>query len=184
MKERILAQSRQEIYRSGFRFTMADLAKQCGLSTKTLYECFSSKEELITELIRLSIDELTQKGRTVLNDPKLDPMAKLHELLVMLPRDYHFFDIKRLHELQRYYPQPWSLLDSFLTTQWDDVAQVLAEAQREGLIEPIDINLFIQLYIGGLYRMMEQVAEKGVNLTLHEALEQMVNLLEFGIRKR
>lgn len=184
MKQRILAEARQEIYKSGFRFTMADMAKRCGLSTKTIYQVYSSKEELILDMVRLAIDELAQSEHSIVSDPKLGTMDKLRALLVLFPRDFQFFDIKRLHELQRYYPNVWSIVDSFLTEQWDGVTQMLAAAQAEGLLEDFNKALFIQLYIGGLYRLMEQSSAGGISITLRQALDEMVDIMLDGIRKR
>ncbi|BCG61555.1 TetR/AcrR family transcriptional regulator [Paenibacillus sp. URB8-2] len=184
MKQRILAEARQEIYKSGFRFTMADMARRCGLSTKTIYECYSSKEDLILDMVQQAIDELTEREQSIVNDPKLGTMDKLRALLVLLPRDFQFFDIKRLHELQRYYTNVWNIMDSFLTEQWDGVTQMLAAAQAEGLLEKFNTALFIQLYIGGLYRLMEQASTGAAQMTLRQALDEMVDIMLNGIRKR
>lgn len=58
LKDRILKVSISEAERKGFRFTMGELVKQLGMSTKTLYGYYPSKEELLNEMISLAIDEL------------------------------------------------------------------------------------------------------------------------------
>lgn len=145
-RHRILAQARQEIFKTGFRFTMADISKQCGISTKT--------------------------------------MDKLRALLVLLPQDFQFFDIKRLYELQRYYIKVWEVLNSCLEHQWDGVAELVTEGQAEGLLEKFNPEIFIHMYVGGLNRLMEQTSANQGGLTLREALNEMVSILLDGIRKR
>ncbi|QWU16082.1 TetR/AcrR family transcriptional regulator [Paenibacillus sophorae] len=184
MKHRMLDLAKQQISKRGFRFTMAEMAKQCGISTKTIYECYASKEELIRELVEQAIDEVKEREQAILNDPKLGTMEKLQDLLVLLPQDFQFFDITRLYELQRYYPEVWNTLNSFMEEQWDGVVQMIGEGQAEGLLEKFNTALFIQMYIGGLHRLMEQASTNPGGLTLREALDELVDILLNGIKRR
>lgn len=179
-----MQQAQQEIFRSGFRFTIADIARQCGVSTKTIYEWYSSKEELIHDMVQQAIDEIKKREQAIIHDQTLNTMDKLRALLVLLPQDFQFFDIKRLFELQRYYPEVWKYLNSFMEEQWDGVKQIVAVAQAEGLLGTFNEELFIQLYIGGLNRLMEQASVNQVGLTLGEALDEMVDIMINGIRLR
>ncbi|MCR8645421.1 TetR/AcrR family transcriptional regulator [Paenibacillus sp. N1-5-1-14] len=184
MRQKIMLHAKQEIFKSGFRFTMADIARQCGVSTKTIYECFSSKEELIRDLVQQAIDEIKEREQIIIHDQTLTTMDKLKALLVLLPQDFQFFDIKRLYELQRYYSEVWEYLNTFMEEQWDGVDQIVAEAQAEGLLGTFNRALFIQLYIGGLNRLMEQASVDQIGLTLREALYEMVEIMINGIKMR
>ncbi|MDT3425393.1 AcrR family transcriptional regulator [Paenibacillus forsythiae] len=184
MKQRILAQAKQQILTRGFRFTMADMAKQCGISTKTIYECYASKEELIRDLVEQAIEEVKEREQAILNDPRLGTMDKLQALLVLLPQDFQFFEFNRLYELQRYYPEVWNSLNAFMEEQWDGVTQMIREGQAEELLGNFNTSLFIQMYIGGLHRLMEQASAHPGRLTLREALDELVDILMNGIRRR
>ncbi|WP_051106834.1 TetR/AcrR family transcriptional regulator [Paenibacillus terrigena] len=179
-----MQQAQQEINKSGFRFTMADMAKQCGISTKTIYQWYPSKEDLIRDMVQHAIDEIKELEQAILKDHTLNRMEKLKALLVMLPRDFQFFDMKRLYELQRFYPEVWEYLNSFMEEQWDGVDQIVAEAQAEGLLGTFNRMLFIQLYLGGLNRLMEQAYVNQIGLTIREALNEMVDMMIDGIRMR
>ncbi|WP_223067531.1 TetR/AcrR family transcriptional regulator [Paenibacillus caui] len=184
MKQKIMLQAQKEIFKTGFRFTMADIARECGISTKTIYEWYASKEELILEMVQQATTEIKEREQSIIRDPKLGTMDKLKALLVLLPEDFHYFDVKRLYELQRYHTKVWSVLNSFIEEQWDGVARIVAEGQAEGLLEKFNTAVFIQMYIGGLHRLMEQAQAKPAGLTLSEALHEMVDILLDGIRKR
>lgn len=184
MKQRIMLQAQQEIFKIGFRFTMADMAKQCGISTKTIYEWYSSKEELIRDMVEQAIEEIKEREQAILKNQTLSTMDKLKALLVLLPQDFQFFDIKRLYELQRYYSEVWETLNSFMEEQWDGVARIIAEGQTEGLLGNFNTTLFVQMYIGGLNRLMEHASGNYAGLTLRDALDEMVDIMLNGIRKR
>ncbi|MET3290806.1 UNVERIFIED_CONTAM: AcrR family transcriptional regulator [Brevibacillus sp. OAP136] len=183
MKERVLAFARQEIHRTGYRFTMNELAKQLGMSTKTIYEWYPSKDALIDDIVQCAIDELKIKEAELAADVTLHPLQKLKKALVLIPQDFQLFDLRRLNELQRYYPEIWKKVDQLITEQWDGVLRIINEGISTGTMRPFHSDLFIELYIGGLYRLMEQSSKGKMNKTLGEALDEMVDILLNGIVK-
>lgn len=183
MRERVLAFTRKEIQRSGFRFTMNGLAKHLGMSTKTLYEWYPSKDTLIQDIVQRAIDELKMREKELAEDVSLNPVQKLKKMLILLPQDFQLFDLRRLHELQRYYPEIWKQVDQFITEQWDGVRRIINEGFSRDMLRPFHTDLFIDLYIGGLYRLLEQSSTGEMKKTLAEALEEMVDILLNGIAK-
>jgi len=181
VKDRVLAAARMEIQKKGFRFTMNDLAKRLGMSTKTIYELYPSKDELLHELLQNSIDELKEKELEILSDRSLDTIEKLKKALVLLPRDFQFFDLQRLDELQKYYPELWIIIDQFITKQWDGILELINEGVSSGKLRSFNTDLFIEVYIGGLYRLLEQSSKKESKMKLIDALEEMTDILLKGI---
>ncbi|UPK43729.1 TetR/AcrR family transcriptional regulator [Paenibacillus pabuli] len=182
VKERILDVARTEVIRSGFRFSMNDLSTQLGMSTKTIYELFSSKEDLLTALLDTSLAEIVEKEQQLLRDPSLSNRSKLRQSLVMLPADLVMFDLRRLSELQRYYPAVWSKLDRFIAGHWDEIRQLIQTGKASGELRAFDTEIFVQVYIGGLYRLMEHSASGSFNGgTLSAALQEMVDMLLEGV---
>ncbi|WP_160327745.1 hypothetical protein [Paenibacillus sp. 32O-W] len=57
----------------------------------------------------------------------------------------------------------------------------MKEGIQEGAIRPFDMDLFIQVYIGGLYRLLDGKDGRRDGLTMEQALVQMVELLLYGI---
>lgn len=184
IKHRIRQHAQAEIFKSGFRFTMADIARGCGVSTKTLYEWYPSKEELIRDLVEQAIQEIKEREKAILADQTLPVMDRLRALLVLLPQDFQYYDRIRLYELNRYYPDVWEALNHFMNEQWEGVKQTLAEAQAQGLLRPFSVPLFIQVYLGGLNRLMEDTPERQMGLTLKEMLDELVDMIVNGIRVR
>ncbi|WP_337033431.1 TetR/AcrR family transcriptional regulator [Paenibacillus illinoisensis] len=181
-RERILDITRQKVIRSGFRFSMNDLSKQLGMSTKTVYEFFPSKEDLLKDLLDASLTEIVQKEQQLMSNTSLSLPSKLRQALVMMPDDLGMFDLRRLSELQRYYPAVWSQLDLFITNHWDEIRQLVHTGQASGELRSFDTEVFVQVYIGGLYRLMEQSASGSRNgSTLSAALQEMVDMLLEGV---
>ncbi|MFJ8102584.1 TetR/AcrR family transcriptional regulator [Lysinibacillus sp. NPDC096212] len=183
MKDRILKVSISEAERKGFRFTMGDLAKQLGMSTKTLYGYYPSKEELLNEMIDLAIEELKMKEKEILHDATLNLVEKLQKSLVLIPADFKFAQLKYLEELQRYYPKQWETLDEFIHEQWAGIFSLLDEGIAAKKIRPFNKEIFKEVYIGGLYRLMEHASKNRNMSSLQDTMQEMVDILMLGILK-
>ncbi|OIB01843.1 TetR family transcriptional regulator [Paenibacillus sp. LC231] len=184
MKERIVAAASHEIKRRGLRFTMGDLAKRLGMSTKTLYGWFPSKDVLISTIFREAIIELQEKEKDIMNNPDLNTLDKLERCLILIPTDFQFIGLNLITELQRYYPDQWKTLDEFLNKQWDSITELFEEGINQGLLRPFNSKVFIDLYVGGLYRLIEDSSENKSSITLQESLRDMGEILLSGIIKK
>lgn len=63
MKQRIVTETIHQIQTKGFTFTISDLAKQLAVSKRTIYEHFSSKDEIVDEVIRNVIESIQEKEK-------------------------------------------------------------------------------------------------------------------------
>jgi len=181
VKERIAQAAIQEIRQRGLKFSIREVAGRLGISTKTLYQYFASKEQIVEHIVLQSIEEMKEEERRVLGDPSLRIPAKLHQVLTNLPRGFAFRDIGILKELEQRYPKQWAAIDDYLQNGWDNFRVLVREGIETGDIRPFDIELFIDVYVGGLYRLMDRRAREGRDLSLETALARMVELLLAGI---
>jgi len=76
----------EEINESGIKFTMADLATRVAVSKSTLYAHFSSKEELIGEIVNYFLAGIRSYDEGIMNNDKLDFRGKLEALLLGEPK--------------------------------------------------------------------------------------------------
>ncbi|KGR74234.1 TetR/AcrR family transcriptional regulator [Ureibacillus sinduriensis] len=184
MKERILDASRRAFEKKGFRFTMGELARHLRVSTKTLYGYYPSKDQLIGDILTDAIDKLKLKEKETLHNPSLDNIEKLRKCLILVPAEFQFAQLSHLEELQRYYPKQWEMLDQFINEQWTGIVALINEGILSGTIRPFNTETFIDLYIGGLYRLMENSSRNENRSTLLETLKEMVDILLVGILEK
>lgn len=162
---------------------MGELAKQLGMSTKTLYGYYPSKEELLNEMIDLAIDELKMKEEEILHDSTLNRIEKLQKCLVLIPADFQFAQLQYLAELQKYYPNQWETLDQFIHEQWTGIFSLLDEGIVANQIRPFNKEIFIEIYVEGLYQLMEHASKNRNMSSLQDTMQEMVDILMLGILK-
>ena len=85
-EQRILAAARRLFDRRGYLNTsMEDVARRAGLAVGTLYNYFSSKDQLLVALSQIDTEHLLSVGERILADPPDDPVeaiAALTEVMV------------------------------------------------------------------------------------------------------
>ena len=78
---RILAAARRLFDRGGYLDTsMEDVARRAGLAVGTLYNYFSSKDQLLLALSRIDTEHLVRIGERILADPPDDPVEAISAL--------------------------------------------------------------------------------------------------------
>ncbi|WP_197254589.1 TetR/AcrR family transcriptional regulator [Paenibacillus dendritiformis] len=181
MKERIAAAAVQEMKSRGLKFAIRDVTSRLGISTKTLYQYFDSKEHLITWIIQQSIQEMKDTERQIMNDPSLTLIQKLKQALIVLPSAFAFTDIRTLDELKRSYPEQWRLVDAYINEGWDHIRELVDTGIQAQMIRPLDMELFIRIYVGAVYQLMDRGGADERHLPLDTALTRTVELLLYGI---
>ncbi|MCY9531405.1 TetR/AcrR family transcriptional regulator [Paenibacillus alvei] len=183
MQDRIAAAAIEEIKARGLKFAIRDVASRLGISTKTLYQHFDSKEQIITYLIEQSIQEMKDTEAQMMNDESLSVVQKVEQALMTLPSAFAFTDIRTLDELKKFYPDQWKLVDAYVQEGWDNIRLLIHQGVQEQHIRPFDMDLFIQMYVGALYQLMDRRANEGSRMSLEEALQRTVEMLLHGILK-
>ncbi|MEK4063489.1 MULTISPECIES: TetR/AcrR family transcriptional regulator [Paenibacillus] len=183
MKERIIQASVAEIKMRGLKFSIRDVAKRAGISTKTLYQNIESKEQIIGYIVEQSVSEMRHAEQLIINESSLSNMDKLHKTLALLPSRLVLHNVHFLEELKQRYPVQWAEVDHYIHNGWDNIRLLVEKGVRNGELREFDFELFIQVYIGAFYRLMEHQYEVQDGLSLERALGQMVDLLLVGICK-
>jgi TetR/AcrR family transcriptional regulator, cholesterol catabolism regulator len=141
IKERILIKAAELCFRFGIRsVTMDDIAKELGISKKTIYQHFEDKDEIIFQIMRSEMDkdkcEWADLGKISKN--LLEKMTNAISLMRKTMVGMHstiIFDIKRYH------PRAWAL---FLSHKnhfiLETVTSDLNEGIKEGMFRP-NINV-------------------------------------------
>ncbi|MNJ60956.1 hypothetical protein D3C77_567220 [compost metagenome] len=100
---------------------------------------------------------------------------------MLLPSGLAFHSIHVLEELKQRFPIQWEAVDQYIQKGWDGIRLLVQKGIRNEEIREFNFELFIQVYIGAFYRLMEHQYEAQDGLSLENALAQMVELLLNGI---
>ena len=150
MKEEIIPRALKYFTQYGFKtFTMDDLSHNLGISKKTLYEHFSSKNELVEACLDYVIEGPFQGVESFVEGEG----SVIENVFHNQKQVQNFFNInsaRPIWELQRYFPKAYERLNSE-SIKCDErfLDSLLKKGWQEGLFrEEINVPFFKTFYIG------------------------------------
>jgi AcrR family transcriptional regulator len=109
----LVSKSRELFMKYGLKsLTMDDIAKELGMSKKTIYHFVENKAELVKYTLEDYLAAEKQYMTGVLKDSKnsIDEMSRLIEYLSQTLRE---FNASSMYDMQKYYPESWALYTDY-----------------------------------------------------------------------
>ncbi|MGN6511415.1 MAG: TetR/AcrR family transcriptional regulator, partial [Chitinophaga sp.] len=134
MRERILETALKLCRTFGIKsITMQDIARECGISKKTVYEHFQDKTELVNEVVAFMTGSYCRQ----LAECSAQGVNAVEELALSIRHTEHLARITNpvlLFELEKYHPAAWKTVLNFREQQLTGFIRTnLERGIREGL---------------------------------------------------
>lgn len=135
IKERIIAKAREQFFRYGIKsVTMDDIARELGISKKTIYQHFEDKDAIVHQLMMAEMandkcewDQLDGSSNNV-----IEKIVKSMDIIRQAVAEINpstFFDIKKYH------PKTWDLFQ-------EHKQNFIMESVRKELLQGIEQGFF------------------------------------------
>lgn len=184
MRARIVAAAMEEMNEQGTRFTMGELAARLGISKRTLYEHFDSKEVLIEAIVDTVIQDLEVQRLAIVNDAGLSLPEKLTRMLSVKPRTCMPADDRVNLDLRRQFPGLWAKAQNSAEQQWSLINAVLRDGIAEGCFRDIYVPVVQKMLRGAVDAMTADEDFLLENkLCFHELMGHVTDILIHGIIK-
>ena len=157
MKEDIVKRALNDFMQYGFKtFTMDDLANKMGMSKKTLYEYFPSKQDLVDACLDYAL-EMSCTNVTTFVQGEGSVIENVYRNQKKVQEVFNINSDRPIWELQKYYPKTYERMESeFAKTDALFIDKLLEKGWQEGLFRK-DINLkFFKIFYTAVQRMKAQ----------------------------
>ena len=182
-KEKILEAAFHELELSGPSFRMDDLARRLNISKRTLYENFSSKEEIIDKVIEALQDELYQQHLELLQDTRLTADEKLLAFFAMRIRSASRLPKHAIYDLLKKMPSLNASVCERSMRDWKLLEAFVDEAQQNNLFVNFDKKLFMYMLSGISKEIFNNFDDLDEYYAYPEAMEPCIRMLLNGIKK-
>lgn len=180
MRLRIIEAAVEETEEKGIKFTMSDLAKRLGVSKRTLYENFSSKEALIDAIVERFFEKMKEREEHIINNKNLSDLEKLKELVMILPNSPKLMYISRFYDMKQYYPKQWKKVEKWVN-EWTPEVSLIKEGKEKGHLREVNAIVLRKMVIESMMSLIQRPFLMKNNMTLKETLEAMADILLHGI---
>lgn len=152
MKDKILHNATEMFLSLGFKsVTMDDIAKNSGVSKKTIYAHFSNKTDLV-EVVTDHLFETVCTGIDLIHEQQKNPIIELFDIKRFVME--HLKDEKSSpqYQLQKYYPKIYATLKQ---NQFEKMQGLIKENLDKGINQglyrdSIDVDFIARIYFNGM----------------------------------
>ena len=154
----LLNKSRELFMRNGVKsLTMDEIAKEMGMSKKTIYQFVENKSELIKLTMKDFLDEERTQMEAILKSPgnSIDEMISMVEYFLQVVRE---FKATTLHDIQKYYPETWNMYNEY---RFNFMLNLIQENLKKGVKEgyyraDLDTDIIARIYVLAIEILLNQ----------------------------
>jgi AcrR family transcriptional regulator len=183
VRERILLTARDQYFKLGFsRVTMDETASILGISKKTLYQHFASKEDLVRAVCDHHQQETEAGIRGIHQSAELSPLQKLQRQTEYISAIYRKMSPSLIHDLQRSQPEIWKSVEERRQCCIEtDFLALIREGKREGTFRgDIDETLFLKVYLAAIEGILKPSVLNDLPFRPEEVYETVSRILFEG----
>ena len=154
MKEDIVKRALNDFMQYGFKtFTMDDLANKMGMSKKTLYEYFPSKQDLVDACLDYAL-EMSCTNVTTFVQGEGSVIENVYRNQKKVQEVFNINSDRPIWELEKYYPKTYERMEGeFAKTDALFIDKLLEKGWQEGLFRK-DINVnFCKVFYTSVQRL-------------------------------
>ncbi|MGH7828350.1 MAG: TetR/AcrR family transcriptional regulator [Candidatus Binatia bacterium] len=181
---RIITAARRYFLTHGFRgVTMDDLARELGMSKKTLYASFSSKTAIIEAVLMDKFRNIDTDLERITSQCSTDVLASLHQLLACVQQHTEEIQPPFVRDIRREAPEIFQLVQS----RRRDLIQryfgkLFDEGRRAGIIrKDISTRLIIAILLGATESIMNPPKMAELGLTPKTGFVSIISVVLEGV---
>ena len=150
LKDSILQKTESLFLKFGIKsVTMDDIARELGISKKTLYQFFENKTDLLSQMTSKHVAK-EMEAMTAIQAQSKNALEELLNVAQHIMREIsRFASPNTIFDLQKYYPELWKTFEDFQTVNmYQNVKCNLERGISEGLYrDDLDADIIAKLYV-------------------------------------
>ena len=181
MKKKIVDQSIQHFLQYGYKsVTMDDIAKHMGVSKKTIYVHFPTKDELVEQSAVNHLDGIIKKINVISKQSK-DPIIELYQIKKEALNHLSSEKNSPQYQLQKYYPSLYSKLKE---KEFSALSGLFSNSIQEGIQtgifrKDIDVDFVVRIFFNGI-RGITNI--KLFPIEIYKIEDLLLNFSEYHLR--
>ncbi|HWR42031.1 TetR/AcrR family transcriptional regulator [Sporomusa sp.] len=180
LKEQILFAAAQEMNERGIKFTIDSVAARLGISKKTIYQYYPSKDVLISSIIDAALADVEQQRFQAMHN-NADFVSKLTTIVTLEPKLFGKINYWVLDDIKRSRPDEWERITRFRQAKTHVIARILEEGIASGHVRPINARVAAQMLLSTCADFLDYRFLDENNLTFTDALKALNDIFQFGV---
>jgi AcrR family transcriptional regulator len=184
IKDRILTRSEEMFLKFGYsKVTMDEIASNLGMSKKTLYKFFPSKEELVREIIYKMRCGIKDYIDDLLANEEMDFVEKLKRLMNLIGKQSSKLQGPLLEDLHKNIPEVWQQINEFRKENVrQKFTQLINMGVEKGIFrKDIDQRLIVLIYSSAIQGLINPEILSQMPFSVEQVFESVIKVIFSGI---
>lgn len=184
IRGRIIEKAREHFLKFGFStVTMSEIATDLGMSKKTMYTFFPSKEDLASEMVRQMQDDISKQINALVDDQQMHFLDKLKRILDITASHHSRLTPHFRMDLQKHAPGACKCTDDFQNNQISSVvSKVIQEGIRKKMFRnDIEEPIVTAIFISAFQSLLRPESLARIPKSIHEIIEGISEVMFRGI---
>jgi AcrR family transcriptional regulator len=181
-RQRILDVASAKFMESGItKVTVEEVATELGMSKKTVYKFFPSKDALLHTIVKMLLSRIEREVTSIVNSD--DPFEeKLTRILTLIGKQVRHFSRQFQLDIQRFAPSLWNEIDRFRREHiFSQVKRMFEQAKRENIFRnDLNIDLFYLVFISTVQGIMNPKTLSENSFSAEDAFRGIFRILLEG----
>lgn len=180
MKERLLQAAVQQISEYGPRFTVDDIVRRVGISKKTFYRYYASKEALVSCIVDAALEDVRRQEEVVLAQG-LNLVDTMKALMVIEPQLLGPMHEVVKADIEKLYPQEWKKIERYQQHSARQLAAVLDRGIQQGQFRKVHVPMVTQILINMCSEFLKYRFLAEHKLMFQDALRELTDIVLYGV---
>lgn len=186
LKDEILQKATDLFCRFGAsRVTMDEIAQEFGISKKTLYQYYSSKNDLLKEVTDSIYSQIQCRNQSLLKNSEMNFLEKINELIKSSLENISRTEVLK-KDLQKNFPDLWT---HYSNLHSQDYPEYLEKLLREGIAKgqirrDINIPIVLMIFSSCLESLAINPASKQTDYSARDLIKEIHTVIFYGLIKR
>jgi AcrR family transcriptional regulator len=162
------------------RITIDMLAKRCGISKKTFYKYFATKDDLVRFVSDDSLSTMRAQFAEIGKSDK-SPMQKLVELIAITYTSFGSASRPLLEDIRTSYPEIYDKAMRFKEDQASIILGIVKSGIETGIFRNFNPALVLNAFLGASDRVLNPDFILENNMTIEEVMKSFYELSLYGL---
>ncbi len=181
-KERILETAREKFFTHGFsKVTVDEIASDLGMSKKTIYKFFPSKEDIMRAVVHFLMKRIEREVESIVSSDR--PFAqKMTQLLAFIGRIWGRAGRQLPIDIKKYAPELWKEIETFRREQLlTKIQKMFQQAKAERVFrDDLNTELFMLMFLHAVEGILNPYTLSEHSFSAEEAFRSIFRILFEG----
>nr|WP_282432449.1 TetR/AcrR family transcriptional regulator [Pelotomaculum schinkii] len=162
------------------RVTVDDLATRTGISKRTIYRYFRSKEEIIVAVMEDLMHGIEKDTRMAVEASE-HPVDKITGAIGVVLRNIRQIQPLALHDVQKHFPQLWERVEQFRAEKIQQIFEELLAGDGQDCFRKVNPKIFTAALLACIRAVVNPNFIMENNLSPEETIRSLFDLFLNGI---